>query len=221
MTKVAPSMLSADFSRLGEELRRMEKSGADWAHIDVMDGMFVPNITIGPSVVKSIRGISRMPFDVHLMIEDPLRYIDAFADAGADMITVHTEADGDIAGAIERIRDRGLKAGITLNPDTPVEDLDRYLDMVDMVLIMTVQAGFGGQSFRKIGLSKIAYVRRYADAQNPRMEISVDGGIGRDTGRLCTDAGATVLAAGSSLFKLKDMTSEIALWKGYGPNAGD
>ena len=221
MTKIAPSMLSADFSRFGEELIRIDRAGADWAHLDVMDGMFVPNITIGPSVIKSIRGLSKIPFDVHLMIEDPVRYVDAFTDAGADMLTVHTEADGDIMAALDRIKDNGLKAGITLNPPTDMHDFDRYLDKVDLVLVMTVQAGFGGQSFNEIGLEKVAYIREWADAHNPRLEISVDGGINKDTGRRCVDAGATVLAAGSSLFKSNDMASDIALWKTYGPNADE
>ncbi|MFA6804732.1 MAG: ribulose-phosphate 3-epimerase [Candidatus Methanomethylophilaceae archaeon] len=217
MTKVAPSMLSADFSRLGEELTRIEKAGADWAHLDVMDGMFVPNITIGPSVIKAIRPLSKMPFDVHLMIEDPVRYVHNFADAGADMMTVHTEANGDIMAAVDKIGDLGCKAGITLNPPTPVTDFDKYLDKVDLVLIMTVQAGFGGQSFREECIEKIKYVRKWADEHNPKLEISVDGGINRETGKRCVDAGATVLAAGSSLFRSNDMASEIALWKKYGP----
>jgi ribulose-phosphate 3-epimerase len=210
-------MLSADFSRLGEELTRIEKAGADWAHLDVMDGMFVPNITIGPSVIKAIRPLSKMPFDVHLMIEDPVRYVHNFADAGADMMTVHTEANGDIMAAVDKIGDLGCKAGITLNPPTPVTDFDKYLDKVDLVLIMTVQAGFGGQSFREECIEKIKYVRKWADEHNPKLEISVDGGINRETGKRCVDAGATVLAAGSSLFRSNDMASEIALWKKYGP----
>lgn len=218
MTKIAPSMLSADFSEFGKEIRRIEAAGADWAHLDVMDGMFVPNITIGPPVVASIRRFSDMPFDVHLMIEDPKRYISDFAKAGADMLTVHVEAK-DAGVAIRKIKDHGLKAGITLNPRTPVTDLDPYLDMVDLVLIMTVQAGFGGQSFQEIGIPKIEYARKYAECHNPRMEISVDGGINRETGKRCVDAGATVLAAGSALFKCEDMSAEIALWKKYGPNA--
>ncbi|MDR3282481.1 MAG: ribulose-phosphate 3-epimerase [Candidatus Methanoplasma sp.] len=220
MTKVAPSLLSADFSKLGSEVERIERAGADWAHLDVMDGMFVPNITIGPSVIGSIRNVTKMPFDVHLMIEDPSRYVDAFAKAGADMLTIHTEASGDTGAALMKIRDLGLKAGITLNPPAPATDLDGYLDMVDLVLIMTVQAGFGGQSFQESGLKKIAYVREYAEAHNPKLEISVDGGINRETGKRCVDAGATVLAAGSSLFRLGDMASEIALWKSFGPDAG-
>lgn len=218
MTKVAPSMLSADFSRLGEELRRIEQAGADWAHIDVMDGVFVPNITIGPSVIGSIRHISEMPFDVHLMIRDPLRYVDAFTEAGADMLTVHAEAEGSIPETLRRIRDNGVAAGITLNPPTPVAELDRYLADVDLVLIMTVQAGFGGQQFKEDCLHKIEYVRRWADDHNPGLEISVDGGINRLTGRRAVEAGATVLAAGSSLFGAADMAAEIRLWKGFGPD---
>ena len=182
-----------------------------------MDGMFVPNITIGPSVIKAIRPLSKMPFDVHLMIEDPVRYVHNFADAGADMMTVHTEANGDIMAAVDKIGDLGCKAGITLNPPTPVTDFDKYLDKVDLVLIMTVQAGFGGQSFREECIEKIKYVRKWADEHNPKLEISVDGGINRETGKRCVDAGATVLAAGSSLFRSNDMASEIALWKKYGP----
>ena len=219
MTKVAPSMLSADFSKLGEEIKRIESAGADWAHLDVMDGMFVPNLTFGAPVIASIRKVTKMPFDVHLMIEDPGRYVDAFAKAGSDMLTVHVEASGDTKGALKKIRDLGVRPGITLNPKTPVEDLDPYLDLVDLVLVMTVQAGFGGQSFQEVGLSKISYLREYADSRNPKLEISVDGGINRETGKRCVDAGATVLAAGSSLFGLGNMGEEIAVWKKYGPDA--
>jgi ribulose-phosphate 3-epimerase len=219
MTKIAPSMLSADFSRFGEEVKRIEAAGADWAHLDVMDGMFVPNITIGPSVIASIRHLTKMPFDVHLMIQDPKRYVKQFTDAGADMLTVHVEADGSTKDALNAIRDLGVRPGITLNPGTPIEKLDPYLDMVDLVLIMTVEAGFGGQSFKEVCLSKVKKIREYADAQNPKLEISVDGGINRNTGKLCVEAGATVLAAGSSLFSQKEMDKEIALWKEYGPNA--
>jgi len=219
MTKVAPSMLSCDFARFGEELQRVNRAGADWAHLDVMDGMFVPNITIGPSVIGSVRKLSKIPFDVHLMIEDPVRYIDTFAKNGADLITVHAEARGDVMAAVRSIKDHGLRTGITINPPTGVEALDKYIDKVDLVLIMTVQAGFGGQAFHPECLQKIAYVKKWAEAHNTHLEISVDGGINRDTGRQCVAAGATVLAAGSSLFRLPDMAPEIALWKTFGPNA--
>ncbi len=215
MIKVAPSMLSADFSKLGDELKFIDNAGADWAHIDVMDGMFVPNITIGPLVVKAMRPFSDMPFDVHLMIQDPIRYIDAFADAGADLLTVHVEAEGDIIGAIDKIHERGLKAGISLNPGTDYTALAPYLPEVDLVLVMTVQPGFGGQSFREEGVPKISAISSWAKKNNPSLEISVDGGINSETGKICADAGATVLAAGSSLFKAKDMASEIATWKKF------
>ncbi|MCL2032801.1 MAG: ribulose-phosphate 3-epimerase [Methanomassiliicoccaceae archaeon] len=220
MTKVAPSLLSADFSKLGEEIRRIETAGADWAHLDVMDGVFVPNITMGPPVIESIRKVTNIPFDVHLMIREPKKYVKRFAEAGSDMLTIHVDAGGDVKETLKEIRDLGVRPGITLNPGIPVESLDPYLDLVDLVLIMTVEAGFGGQSFQEIGLSKIARIREYAESQNPKLEISVDGGINRETGKRCVDAGATVLAAGSSLFGLKDMGKEIALWKTYGPDAG-
>ncbi|MDD7423920.1 MAG: ribulose-phosphate 3-epimerase [Candidatus Methanomethylophilaceae archaeon] len=215
MVIVAPSMLSADFSRLGEELSRITEAGADWAHLDVMDGMFVPNITIGPLVVEAIRPISDITFDVHLMIQDPIRYVDQFAKAGADYITVHTEAEGDIMGAIERIRELGKHPGISLNPDTPVSEIERYLEHVDLILVMTVQPGFGGQKFRENGPEKISRIRKMADATGRRILVSVDGGINRDTGRRCVEAGVDVLAAGSYLFKQEDMATEIALWKGF------
>ncbi|MGI5964853.1 MAG: ribulose-phosphate 3-epimerase [Candidatus Methanomethylophilaceae archaeon] len=218
MTKVSASILSADFSRLGEEIGRLEASGADWIHVDVMDGSFVPNITIGPPVVKSIRKTTDLPFDVHLMIQDPVRYIEDFVKAGADFLTVHPEAQGDSAKAIEKIRDCGIKAGISVNPDTDVKILDRYLAHVDLVLVMTVHPGFGGQKFIPSGVDKIRYVREWAEAHNPKLEISVDGGINRETGKICTDAGASVLAAGSALFGLKDMGPEIKLWQSFGPD---
>ena len=213
--KVSPSMLSANFSKFGEEIERVERSGADWIHLDVMDGMFVPNITIGAPIIKAVRKNSELPFDVHLMIEDPRRYIDDFTKAGADILTVHTEAKGDIMGAIDKIHENGLKAGISLNPGTPVSDITIYLNKVDLVLVMTVQPGFGGQSFREEGIPKIEFLRRYADENGLRYDISVDGGINRNTGKRCADAGATVLAAGSYLFKMDDMSPEIELWHGF------
>ena len=210
-------MLSADFSRLGEELRRVEDAGADWVHIDVMDGMFVPNITVGPSVVRSLRSISSIPFDVHLMIEDPIRYVEAFSKAGADMITVHTESSGDVMASLDKIRALGRSPGISINPGTPFSEAERYMGKVDLILIMTVQPGFGGQAFREDCVSKISQARRYIDENGLNVEIVIDGGINRETGKICVDAGATVLAAGSSLFSIKDMKSEISLWRSFGP----
>ena len=215
MVKVAPSMLSCDFSRLGEEVRRVDACGADWIHFDVMDGVFVPNLTFGAPIVKSVRKLSDLPFDVHLMITDPVRYIDDFADAGADLLTVHAEAGGDIPAAMERIRERGVRAGIALDPATPMAEIEPYLDRADLVLVMSVKAGFGGQKFIPGTLHKIesAAGRR---GRGAGYEVSVDGGIDRARAADCVGAGADVLVAGSSLFGSADMAAEIGEWHAIG-----
>ncbi len=200
MKKIAPSILSADFSRLGEEIAAVEAAGADWLHVDVMDGHFVPNLTIGPAVVASIRKATRLPFDVHLMIERPERFIDAFAEAGADGITVHVEASGHLHRTIGLIREKGLKAGVSLNPATPLGLVEPILPDIDLLLVMTVNPGFGGQRFIEGMLPKIATSRRMIGEINPAVLLQVDGGVTLKNIRAIADAGADVLVAGSSIF---------------------
>jgi ribulose-phosphate 3-epimerase len=208
MIKIAPSLLSADFSRLAEELQTIERD-ADLLHLDVMDGHFVPNITIGPAIVKSCRAQSKLPFDCHLMIEDPQKYIGAFLDAGADMISVHFEAEPHLQRALQLIRDGGAKAGIALNPATPAESLTTAIEFCDYVLVMTVNPGFGGQRFIEPVVPKIRHISQLVRERGLQVEIEVDGGIDAHTAPAVTGAGATILVAGSAVFGKPDRVAAM------------
>lgn len=198
--KISPSILSADFARLGEEVKAIDEAGADWIHVDVMDGHFVPNLTIGPAVVKALRGWSKKPFDVHLMISPVDPYIAQFADAGADMITAHPEAGPHFHRTIQTIKSHGAKAGAALNPATPAEVLAPVIEELDLVLVMSVNPGFGGQSFIASQLKKIEALRTMIDAAGSGTLIEVDGGVNPQTARQCVEAGADALVAGSAVF---------------------
>lgn len=209
MKKIAPSILSADFSRLGEEVQAVERAGADLIHIDVMDGHFVPNITIGPLVVQAVRKVTALPLDVHLMISSPDQYIEEFARAGSDLITVHVEAGVHLNRTINLIKKQGVKAGVSLNPATPLSALDYVLEEVDMVLLMSVNPGFGGQFFIPNVAHKISRLREIIDVRNVPVEIEVDGGINFDTARMVARAGADILVAGSAIFGSDDYIKTI------------
>ncbi len=209
MPIIAPSILSADFGRLADEIRAVERAGADWIHVDVMDGRFVPNLTIGPLVVRAARAATRLPLDVHLMIVEPERYAPAFVEAGAYQVTVHAEACPHLHRNIQQIRDLGARAGVSLNPATPVSALDHVLDLVDLVLVMSVNPGFGGQAFLPLVFPKIASLRRAADQRGLDLCIEVDGGITHDTIGPCHEAGADAFVAGSYVYGSGDYGAAI------------
>ena len=210
MKKIAPSILSADFGRLAEEISAVEKAGADWIHIDVMDGHFVPNITIGPSVVSSLRKVTKLPFDVHLMIENPERYVETFARAGSDFITVHVEACHHLHRIVTLIRETGARAGVSLNPATPLALIEPILSDIDLLLVMSVNPGFGGQSFIGSVLPKIRRAGELVKAVAPNVLLEVDGGVTLDNARSVAEAGAEVLVAGAAVFGSSDYGKTLA-----------
>lgn len=218
MIKVSPSILSADFVNLERDIRALEPAGADYVHIDVMDGQFVPNITIGIPVVAAIRRITTMPLDVHLMIDRPLRFVDEFCKAGADILSFHVEADSpeNVRLALEKIRANGVKPALCVRPITTAEAVAPYVSMCDLILVMTVEPGFGGQSFMEHMMPKVAKIREYIDAENPGCELEVDGGINERTAQICAAAGANVMVAGSAYFKSPDKAAFVKAVKNEG-----
>lgn len=214
MIKIAPSILSADFANLERDIQRI--SAADYVHVDVMDGVFVPNISIGIPVVQSIRKVTDMPLDVHLMIVEPVRYVEQFCDAGADLVTIHVESDTEenLHTAIDKIHAKGKRAGVVLKPKTPAQAALPFLEKVELILVMTVEPGFGGQSFMADQMPKVSALRKLIDEKNPACELEVDGGVAPDTCKTCIDAGANVLVAGSAVYKAADIPGRIAQLRG-------
>lgn len=212
--KISPSILSADFANLGAELQKISQSGADYIHLDVMDGSFVPNITFGNEVIKSLRQYSDLPFDTHLMIDNPQNHIDAFVKAGADIITIHEEACTHLDRTLSLIKSYGIKAGVSLVPSTPADVLDYVMDKVDLILVMSVNPGFGGQKFIHSQLDKIKEIRQKIDATGRDIDLEVDGGINDQTAQMVIDAGANVLVSGSYIFGSKDYAGAIQQLKG-------
>ena len=205
---LAPSLLAADYSKLAEQLSEAEKAGVEVAHLDIMDGHFVPNLAMGPGLVKSIRCVTGVLFDVHLMISEPMQYVEAFAEAGADHITVHVESEGNISAVLDKIHDLGCSAGITLRPGTPVESLYPFLPKVELALVMTVEPGFGGQSFMESQVPKVAALRAWANAHGRQLHVEVDGGIKASNAAVVVNAGANVLVAGSSIYNKKSTVAD-------------
>lgn len=215
MVKIAPSILSADFSKLENEIKKVEQAGADLLHIDIMDGHFVPNLTFGPPVVSSIRKVSKLPFDVHLMINNPDAFLSEFVRAGADMITIHAETAPHLHRLLQTIKDYGIRSGIALNPATSISVVEEVLDMTDMVLIMSVNPGFGGQKFIPSSISKIARLKKMIEDRRLNIDIEVDGGINQQNAQPAIQAGANILVAGSAVYGAADMAGAIKNIRGY------